>query len=236
MNTFKITALGFAVIALSGCGNNQLVSVNSGMPAATSTAAVSTSTEASAKPVLDNRPETTTDELNKDGKILSCNNLPELNFDEPNTTIPFKDEAFGIEVALPYNEAWGSKTFKLQPAERDLNGIAFGRVNIFGEGGCAYMRHFHLNVRPKRTIEQLKQDLLNEQAISEHDVDTTFHPILQTFKGKKVIAYNLQGLCGNDYYEVIGEKYNYEIAGWCNEESLESTSEIYKIIESLKFI
>ena len=239
MNTFKLSLVGFSALALGGCGYgaNQLVSVNT--DSATSTPVVTSTQPAADKPVIDARTMVTAKALNVKNPIPLCNDVPELNKDESNTTVPFKNESMGIELDIPYNEKWGTAKFKLEPVEDNENGkgIGFGPANIFGEGGCVFMRHFHLNVKPKRAAKEITADLLVHGAITEAEISNhSFYAKTETFKGKEVISYSLDGLCGNDYYEVVGEKNNYEITGWCNDESLSSTATIYQVIESLKFI
>ena len=240
--TLKISLVGFSFLALGGgCsyGANQLVSLNT--DSATSTPAVTSTQPVVDKPAVDTRIAVTADALNTKSPIPMCDNVPELNKDEPNTTVPFKNEEMGIELAIPYNEKWGTAKFKLEPVEdssnEDVRGIGFGPANIFGEGGCAFMRHFHLNVKPKRAVKEITADLLKHGAIFENEIGTNaFNPKIETFKGKQVITYSLDGICGNTFYEVVGEKNNYEITGWCNDESLSSSATIYQVIESLKFI
>ena len=147
-NAFKIFTITALALSVVGCG----VQTDFGsMPPTSNTAS-------SVAVVSDTRTATTTDGLNKNPDVEKCMYLPKLNTDAPNTEVNFKSETMGIEVSLPYNEKWGSDTFKIEPTESGPGGVSFGPVNIFGEGGCGYMRHFHIVIQPKRDQEKLCEE------------------------------------------------------------------------------
>lgn len=223
---FKILAISVLAVTATGCGVK--TDLGSVPPAPTSTSTVPVAS--------DTRTVTTTDGLNKNPTLVICKDLPELNTDAPNTEVDFKSETMGIEVTLPYNEKWGSDTFKIEPTESGPYGVSFGPVNIFGEGGCGYMRHFHILTKPKRDQEKLKQDLIEQNTISEDMGAEMFKSKMENINGKEVIVYTIDGLCGNTHYEVLGPNFNYEITGWCNDISDESTATIHTVIGGMKFI
>ncbi len=226
-SAFKIFTISILAVSLAGCGVQ--TDFGSTLPVSNTTSSVPV--------VSDSRTVTTTAGLNKNPDVEKCMYLPKLNTDAPNTQVNFKSETMGIEVSVPYNEKWGSDTFKIEPTESGPGGVSFGPVNIFGEGGCGYMRHFHILIQPKRDQEKLKQDLAESGAISEDmNGELIFESKIENIQGKEVIVHSNDGLCGNTHYEVRGPNSNYEITGWCNDVSPETTATIEKIIGDLKFI
>lgn len=155
----------------------------------------------------------------------------EWNTDASTATAIFSSKEQGIEIVLPWNQAWGTKNYQVEPYEiteiaNKITGVYFGHAGVCGEGaGCLY-RAYRLNFTPAKT--------LNEE-VKQYEGTTTTTKTFTVGKFSVIEAYDEPGLCSTVTLTVIGKKSNYTFTGPCRL-SDENITELKKIIATIKFI
>lgn len=151
-----------------------------------------------------------------------------LNFstNKENNRAIYKNLAKGLEVSIPYNSEWGSPKYRLNPFDEEKNGIAFGTINVRGEGCGAWVVTQRLTFLPAESKEATLKRLQKESAAEKfpYSIDTL------TIGDKEVIEYNKDGMCAGGGTIIIGKKYNYELSDTCGSNTRED------IIKSMRFI
>ena len=133
----------------------------------------------------------------------------ETNTDTPSTAFIYEDK--GISFSIPYNPNWGNDEFRINPYDVVDDSIKFGIINYGGmEGDCGWYRDYSFSFEPAQTAA----DLIEEVESGEYLFD--IEPVVLDIDGLEVVQYEIEGMCGEGAYVVIGEgDYNYKFRGVC---------------------
>lgn len=160
--------------------------------------------------------------------------LCEIDFnDEPATEwVTFSDAERGIELQIPYNPRWGNEVIVVRPFDKlgddHLADLAFGPLQVTGEGGCGWVRSYYVSYENAESLEAVLERLTS--ASFTHD-----ELVVKTINDVQVVSYEGHVFCP-DYAQVmvLGPRYNYQFSGGCTTERPLSVLE--KIAANAKFL
>jgi len=171
----------------------------------------------------------TPDNLSQYNNPPSCEE--KFNYDKANTTYHYSKSATGLAFDIPYNESWGNEKYKIQYYDKTEDGIVFGSIGP-GEG-CGWMRSHWLNFLPAKSadkvIENFQQDIGYPSMFG-------VQPYKVVIDGMEVVKYEMVGMCSHPVLQVIGEKYNYEIAPQCGGDIDEGFRYLENIVKTFEFL
>ncbi len=135
-----------------------------------------------------------------------------INGEPPVSTTLYENTDKGLRVSLPYNPAWGTAQYRINPYDESTQAVVFGPLS--GCEGGAVCREQRIRFVPAQTADKLLADLRKKR---EHDLATIGSSELTDPRRKKigsqtVVEYTVNGLCAYPTVVVIGKKFNYEFS------------------------
>jgi hypothetical protein len=174
-----------------------------------------------------------------DPNVSCINYLPEqvgtFNTDAPNTTVTFRDEDYGIEFEVPFNEKWVSDKCLVEPYEYITNdvytGIMFGPVQGFEGGGLTRLEG--LTLGKQASIEEL--DAYYQARYSEQIAGDAMQYEVNKIGNLDVIKIVESGFCDASKIIIVGKKHNYILDMMCDKPGRDMKY-LESIAKTIKFI
>lgn len=139
------------------------------------------------------------------------------NHDAPTAEVLYEDKEAGISIMVPFNPAWGSKEYRLNPYE-ELK-TEYGTTVMFGpifegEGG-GFGRSLWLRPEPKQSLASIAAGYTEPWGSAE----------IKTIDGRRVVEAIAKESCSAGYHFIVipGEKYNYHLGGSCGHGFLDAS-------------
>lgn len=149
--------------------------------------------------------------------------------DEANTTVKFDTGNFSVN--LPFNDSWGSPTFKVAPYFEYDYMVSFGEVSSFE--ACSWVREYNMTIKPWKSAEDLKKEIQGQEAKNVGLVD--YHNTTSV-NGFDVVRYWESGLCSYPTLEVVGPNgFNYSFTPTCSGDDKEEFEKLWEIVKTVKF-
>ncbi len=158
-----------------------------------------------------------------------------FNFDQPNTTVIYSSKKWGFSFAVPFNNNWGNKNFRLNPFDETISDatlaahISYGPIGSFE--GCGWSRDESVTVLKKQTAQEILADLNKSGDYAQ--LTGLKKPEIVKINGLEVVKYEVVGLCHYPIMVVIGKNYNYQFSPLCAGEfkDVEARVKTVKLIE-----
>jgi len=149
----------------------------------------------------------------------ACNT--KFNGDPASTAVKYSNLKNGIELEVPYNPNWGNDKFKINPFDDTADHITFGPISPFE--GCSLIRQYFINIIKQRTAA-VAIKAINDDA-TKNTTYVSDSPKVKNINGITVVEYNIGEFCSAPTIEIVGKRFNYELAPVCGD--------TYKVIEDM---
>lgn len=93
-----------------------------------------------------------------------CQSIPAHNGIPANTTAEYKNDNLGLSLKIPFNQTWGTKSYKISPADYtnndelhpfiDFGPISFETMPVPQSDSCYYFRKYSLFVFSLKELEE----------------------------------------------------------------------------------
>ncbi len=160
-----------------------------------------------------------------------------LNFDEPNTSVIYRNSEKSISFEIPYNTHWGTVDYKISPYDDEPratnsyvpNTTGYGMINfgrLTGADGCSWQREITMWFLSPKSANSILLDLKSDPMLVQMG-----EPSIVSINGLEVVKYTDYGYSSYPTFIVIGKKYNYAFSsGYVEFDDLE------KIVKTVKLI
>jgi hypothetical protein len=143
----------------------------------------------------------------------------------PNRTVTYLDHDRGIAFDIPYNQNWGSDTFRVAPVEISDESVLFGPAFPSVHVSCAWKRVYELAFLRARSADDVLAGLRGGM-LSDNKAE------IKIISNKRVVRSEEEGFGRIVHMQVEGNRYNYEFTATCgSDESCEGDLE--EIIRSV---
>lgn len=179
---------------------------------------------------------------NKDVKIaLTAENVDQYNESSGKCEEPFsnedadtmvKYEHSNFSVELPFNDSWGSPSFKVAPYFEYDYMVNFGAILSFES--CSWVREYQMLVKPGKSAEDLKAEIKGQEM---KNVGLIKYYNTENVNGNDIVRYWEAGMCNYPTLEVVGPNgFNYAFYPTCSagDDKVEF-DKLWKIVETVKF-
>lgn len=168
-------------------------------------------------------------------QILEGCSMP-FNTDAPTTWQTYRNAAYGIEVALPYNEAWGNKKYMLNSYEEmstsDGLEVHFGPIKLGIEDCGRWWREMKMTFESPVEAEVYFNNFIAAIANNQYK-DEYAEPTLLNFGDVQVFYVAFGDECPSTTAVIFGEDYNYKITSKCGGLTLDQLGRMAQSIDFL---
>ncbi len=152
-----------------------------------------------------------------------------FNNEEANTMVKFDTGNFSVN--FPFNDSWGSPTFKVAPYFEYDYMVSFGAVSSFE--ACSWVREYNMTIKPWKSAEDLKKEIKEEEMRNTGLIN---YYSTTTYNGFDVVKYVELGMCSYPTLEVVGPNgFNYSFTPTCSVDDKEEFGKLWEVVKTVKF-